>query len=60
MYLPRDLSNLTQLRTSLFALWYTNWIGFKTENMGKDKVYLLHVHLITVEVGIVRRCYRKI
>jgi hypothetical protein len=35
-------------------------MGLKTGNTRKDKDYLLHVHLITVEVGIVRRRYGKI
>ena len=35
-------------------------MGLKAENTGKDKDYLLHVHLITVEVGIIRRRYGKI
>ena len=35
-------------------------MGLKAENTGKDKDYLLHVHLITDEVGIVWRCYGKI
>jgi hypothetical protein len=35
-------------------------MGLKTENTRKDKDYSLHVYLITVEVGIVRRRYGKI
>jgi hypothetical protein len=35
-------------------------MDLKTENTRKDNEYSLHVHLITVEVDIVRRRHRKI
>ena len=56
--LSRYPCDLTQLSTGLFALWYANQRCQTTKFIEQD--YILHIHLVTVEVGIIRRCHGKV
>lgn len=54
-YLPRYPCYLTEFSACFLALRYATR-GFQSMTTLNEGADLLHVHLVTIEIGVVRRC----